>query len=43
MNVKHTHPTCADSEQRTERLRDLKKTCVGLIQERQKKKQAVPS
>ena len=39
MNVKHTHPTYADSEQRTERLRDLKKTCIGLVQEHRKKKQ----
>ena len=39
MNVKHTHPTYTDSEQRTERLRDLKKTCVGLVQEQRKKKQ----
>ena len=39
MNVKHTHPTYTDSTQRTERLRDLKKTCVGLVQEQRKKKQ----
>ena len=37
MNVKHTHPTYTDSAQRTERLRDLKKTCVGLVQEQRKK------
>lgn len=39
MNVKHTHPTYTDSEQRTERLRDLKKTCIGLVHEQRKKKQ----
>lgn len=39
MNVKHTHPTYTDSEQRMERLRDLKKTCVGLVHEQRKKKQ----
>ena len=39
MNVKHTHPTYTDSEQRTERLRDLKKTCVGLVQAQRNKKQ----
>ena len=39
MNVKHTHPAYTKSEQRTERLRDLKKTCVGLVQEQRKKKQ----
>lgn len=39
MNVKHTHPTYADSAQRMELLRDVKKTCVGLIQEQRKKKQ----
>ena len=40
MNVKHTHPTYSDSDQRTERLRDLKKTCVSLVQEQRKRKQA---
>ena len=41
MNVKHTHPTYSDSDQRTERLRDLKKTCVSLVQEQRKRKRAV--
>ena len=41
MNVKHTHPTYTDSEQRKERLQDLKKTCVGLVQEQRKRKHVV--
>lgn len=39
MNITHTHPIFADAAQRMEQLRDLKKTCVGLVQEQRKKKQ----
>ncbi len=37
MNITHTHPTYADSAQRMDKLRDLKKTCVRLLQAQRKK------
>ena len=41
MNVKHTHPTYTDAAQRMEQLRDLKKTCISLVQEQRKRKHMV--
>ena len=40
MNITHTHPSFADAAQRLEQLRDLKKTCVRLVQA-QREKQVV--
>lgn len=40
MNITHTRPTFTDSAQRMEQLRDLKKTCVRLVQA-QREKQVV--
>ena len=40
MNITHTHPIFADAAQRMEQLRDMKKTCVRLVQA-QREKQVV--
>ena len=31
MKIKNTHPTYTNDEERTQRLRDLKKTCTSMI------------
>ena len=38
MNITHTHPSFSDAAQRMEQLRDLKKTCISLVQEQRKRK-----
>lgn len=40
MKIKNTHPSYTNDEERTQRLRDLKKTCASMVKTAKPEKRA---